>query len=46
MTMNVLAVRPVYLMKSRSEAAGLVGLPSYQTLNNWLKRYDVEGDDA
>ncbi len=28
---------------NRSEAAGLVGLPSYQTLNNWLKRYDLEG---
>lgn len=108
MTMNVLAVRPVYLMKSsplpimilarspkevreailrpsdkrdnevlnrrlgngfnlpevlgevarhyleralteahgnRSEAAGLVGLPSYQTLTNWLKRYGVAGED-
>ncbi|MEY4166711.1 MAG: hypothetical protein RIR52_535, partial [Acidobacteriota bacterium] len=22
------------------------GLPSYQTLNNWLKRYDVEGDGS
>ena len=31
---------------NRSEAAGLVGLPSYQTLNNWLKRYGVEGDTA
>ena len=24
-------------------SAGLVGLPSYQTFNNWLKRYGVEG---
>ncbi|MEY3285195.1 MAG: hypothetical protein RIR86_3208 [Acidobacteriota bacterium] len=31
---------------NRSDAAGLVGLPSYQTLNNWLKRYGVEGDAA
>jgi DNA-binding NtrC family response regulator len=31
---------------NRSDAAGLVGLPSYQTLNNWLKRYGVEGEAA
>ncbi len=30
---------------NRSEAAGLVGLPSYQTLTNWLKRYGVAGED-
>ncbi|MCI0392585.1 MAG: sigma-54 dependent transcriptional regulator [Acidobacteria bacterium] len=27
---------------NKSEAAKLVGLPSYQTLTNWLKKYDVE----
>jgi transcriptional regulator with PAS, ATPase and Fis domain len=27
---------------NKSEAAKLVGLPSYQTLTNWLKRYDIE----
>ncbi|MEQ8820128.1 MAG: sigma-54 dependent transcriptional regulator [Sumerlaeia bacterium] len=27
---------------NKSQAAKLVGLPSYQTLTNWLKRYGVE----
>ncbi len=27
---------------NKSEAAKLVGLPSYQTLTNWLKKYGVE----
>jgi len=27
---------------NKSEAAKLVGLPSYQTLTNWLKKYDIE----
>jgi DNA-binding NtrC family response regulator len=27
---------------NKSDAAKLVGLPSYQTLTNWLKRYGVE----
>jgi DNA-binding NtrC family response regulator len=31
---------------NRTEAAGLVGLPSYQTLNNWLKRYGVDEDTS
>jgi transcriptional regulator with PAS, ATPase and Fis domain len=26
---------------SKTEAAKLLGLPSYQTLANWLKKYDV-----
>ncbi len=28
---------------NKTRAARLVGLPSYQTLTNWLKRYGVEG---
>ena len=28
---------------NKTRAAQLLGLPSYQTLNNWLKRYDVKG---
>lgn len=28
---------------NKSEAAKLVGLPSYQTLTNWLKKYDLDG---
>ena len=28
---------------NKTRAATLVGLPSYQTLTNWLERYDVEG---
>ena len=27
---------------NKTQAATLVGLPSYQTLSNWLKRYDVK----
>jgi transcriptional regulator with PAS, ATPase and Fis domain len=27
---------------NKSEAAKLVGLPSYQTLTNWLKKYDLD----
>jgi transcriptional regulator with PAS, ATPase and Fis domain len=27
---------------NKSEAAKLVGLPSYQTLTNWLKKYDID----
>ncbi|HMV46649.1 MAG TPA: sigma-54 dependent transcriptional regulator [Blastocatellia bacterium] len=27
---------------NKSEAAKLVGLPSYQTLTNWLKKYEIE----
>jgi DNA-binding NtrC family response regulator len=27
---------------NKTKAAGLVGLPSYQTLTNWLTRYDVK----
>ncbi|MCI0336452.1 MAG: sigma-54 dependent transcriptional regulator [Acidobacteria bacterium] len=27
---------------NKSEAAKLVGLPSYQTFTNWLKKYDME----
>jgi transcriptional regulator with GAF, ATPase, and Fis domain len=26
---------------NKTRAAGLIGLPSYQTLTNWMKRYDV-----
>jgi DNA-binding NtrC family response regulator len=29
---------------NKSKAAELVGLPSYQTLTNWLRKYDV-GED-
>lgn len=29
---------------NKSKAAELVGLPSYQTLTNWLRKYDVEQD--
>jgi len=29
---------------NKSRAAELVGLPSYQTLTNWLRKYDVEED--
>lgn len=29
---------------NKSEAAKLVGLPSYQTLTNWLKKYGLEKD--
>ena len=28
---------------NKTRAARLVGLPSYQTLTNWLKRYEVQG---
>jgi transcriptional regulator with GAF, ATPase, and Fis domain len=28
---------------NKTRAAELVGLPSYQTLSNWLKRYEVSG---
>jgi DNA-binding NtrC family response regulator len=28
---------------NKTRAADLLGLPSYQTLTNWLKKYDVEG---
>jgi transcriptional regulator with PAS, ATPase and Fis domain len=28
---------------NKTKAAGLVGLPSYQTLTNWLKTYEVQG---
>ena len=28
---------------NKTQAASLLGLPSYQTLTNWLKRYGVEG---
>ncbi len=31
---------------NKSRAARLVGLPSYQTLSNWLERYGVSGDGA
>ena len=27
---------------NKTHAATLVGLPSYQTLTNWLKKYDVD----
>jgi DNA-binding NtrC family response regulator len=27
---------------NKTRAAELVGLPSYQTLTNWLKRYGIE----
>jgi transcriptional regulator with PAS, ATPase and Fis domain len=27
---------------NKTKAASLVGLPSYQTLTNWLKRYRIE----
>jgi len=27
---------------SKTRAAELVGLPSYQTLSNWLAKYDVQ----
>ena len=27
---------------NKTRAAGLIGLPSYQTLTNWMKRYDVK----
>jgi DNA-binding NtrC family response regulator len=27
---------------NKSEAAKLVGLPSYQTFTNWLKKYGIE----
>jgi DNA-binding protein Fis len=27
---------------NKTKAAELVGLPSYQTLTNWLDKYDVE----
>ena len=27
---------------NKTKAAGLVGLPSYQTLTNWLQRYEVK----
>jgi len=26
---------------NKTEAAELIGLPSYQTLNNWMEKYDV-----
>ena len=26
---------------NKTRAAALIGLPSYQTLTNWMKRYDV-----
>ncbi|MBW1954057.1 MAG: hypothetical protein JRI66_13435 [Deltaproteobacteria bacterium] len=26
---------------SKTQAAQLVGLPSYQTLTNWLNKYDI-----
>jgi DNA-binding NtrC family response regulator len=29
---------------NKSKAAELVGLPSYQTLTNWLRKYGVEED--
>ena len=29
---------------NKSQAARLVGLPSYQTLSNWMDRYGVSGD--
>lgn len=29
---------------NKTAAAQLVGLPSYQTLTNWLKKYQVEND--
>ena len=28
---------------NKTKAAELVGLPSYQTLTNWLKTYEVQG---
>jgi DNA-binding NtrC family response regulator len=28
---------------NKSEAAKLIGLPSYQTLTNWMSRYGVDG---
>ncbi len=28
--------------KNKTEMAKLLGLPNYQTLSNWMKRYDVE----
>ena len=28
---------------NKTKAAELLGLPSYQTLTNWLKRYGIEG---
>ena len=31
---------------NKTKAAELLGLPSYQTLTNWLKRYDVEDELA
>jgi DNA-binding NtrC family response regulator len=27
---------------NKSKAAKLLGLPNYQTLNNWMKRYGIE----
>ena len=31
---------------NKTRAAELIGLPSYQTLTNWMKRYDVTLSDA
>lgn len=28
--------------RSKAKATKLVGLPSYQTLTNWLKTYEVQ----
>jgi DNA-binding NtrC family response regulator len=30
---------------NKTRAAALLGLPSYQTLTNWIKQYDVEESD-
>jgi len=30
---------------NKSKAAKILGLPNYQTLSNWLKKYDLEGLD-
>jgi hypothetical protein len=30
-------------MGNKTKATELVGLPSYQTLTNWLKNYEVQG---